>query len=64
MSLFPGFESHRVRTSGAEINCVTAGQGEPVLLLHGYPQTHACWHRIAPAQIGRASCRERVWRYV
>lgn len=49
MSLFPGFESHRVRTSGAEINCVTAGQGEPVLLLHGYPQTHACWHQIAPA---------------
>lgn len=49
MNLFPGFESHRVRTSGAEINCVMAGLGEPVLLLHGYPQTHACWHRIAPA---------------
>ena len=49
MSLFPGFESHRVRTSGAEINCVKAGQGEPLLLLHGYPQTHACWHQIAPA---------------
>ena len=49
MSLFPGFESHRVRTSGAEINCVMAGQGEPLLLLHGYPQTHACWHQIAPA---------------
>lgn len=49
MSLFPGFESRRVRTSGAEINCVMAGQGEPVLLLHGYPQTHACWHQIAPA---------------
>ena len=49
MNLFPGFESHRVRTSGAEINCVMAGQGEPLLLLHGYPQTHACWHQIAPA---------------
>ena len=49
MSLFPGFERHRVRTSGAEINCVKAGQGEPLLLLHGYPQTHACWHQIAPA---------------
>ena len=49
MSLFPGFQGHRVRTSGADINCVMAGQGEPVLLLHGYPQTHACWHRIAPA---------------
>ena len=49
MSLFPGFESLRVQASGAEINCVKAGHGEPVLLLHGYPQTHACWHRIAPA---------------
>ena len=49
MSLFPGFERHRVRTSSAEINCVKAGQGEPLLLLHGYPQTHACWHQIAPA---------------
>jgi haloacetate dehalogenase len=25
----------------------TAGSGAPLLLLHGYPQTHACWHRIA-----------------
>ena len=49
MNLFPGFQRHRVRTSGADINCITAGQGEPVLLLHGYPQTHACWHRVAPA---------------
>ncbi len=48
MSLFPGFEQRRIRTSGATINLVTAGSGEPVLLLHGYPQTHACWHRIAP----------------
>lgn len=26
----------------------SAGQGPPVLLLHGYPQTHVCWHRIGP----------------
>ena len=48
MSLLPGFKRRRIRTSGATINLVTAGQGEPVLLLHGYPQTHVIWHRIAP----------------
>ncbi len=45
--LFPGFIAHRIRTSGAEIHCVVGGGGPPLLLLHGYPQTHAMWHRIA-----------------
>jgi haloacetate dehalogenase len=48
MALFPGFTQKRIRTSGATINVITKGQGEPVLLLHGYPQTMACWHQIAP----------------
>jgi haloacetate dehalogenase len=48
MSLFPGFIKRKVRTSGATINLVTAGEGPPVLLLHGYPQTHAIWHKVAP----------------
>ncbi len=48
MSLFPGFERRRIRTRGATINLVTAGDGPPVLMLHGYPQTHAIWHKIAP----------------
>ena len=46
--LLPGFQLRRIRTEGATIQVATAGQGEPVLLLHGYPQTMACWHRIAP----------------
>jgi haloacetate dehalogenase len=46
---FPGFTTHRVGTSGAEIRCVVGGDGPPVLLLHGYPQTHAMWHHVAPA---------------
>jgi len=49
MSLFPGFIQRKVRTSGATINLVTAGEGPPVLLLHGYPQTHAMWHKVAPS---------------
>ena len=48
MSLFPGFTQKRVRTSGATINLVVGGSGSPVLLLHGYPQTHAMWHKVAP----------------
>jgi haloacetate dehalogenase len=48
MSLFPGFRQKRVRTSGAAINLVIGGSGSPVLLLHGYPQTHAMWHKVAP----------------
>ncbi len=48
MSLFPGFQQGRAQTRGAQINYLRAGAGEPVLLLHGYPQTLACWHRIAP----------------
>jgi haloacetate dehalogenase len=46
--LFPGFAEHRVRTDGAEIFARVGGSGPPLVLLHGYPQTHACWHRIAP----------------
>lgn len=49
MALFPGFEARTVRTSGATLHLVAKGDGPPVLLLHGYPQTHAMWHRIAPA---------------
>jgi haloacetate dehalogenase len=47
--LFPGFKLHRLRTTGTDIHCVVGGAGPPLLLLHGYPQTHAMWHRIAPA---------------
>ncbi len=46
-ALFPGFEKRRIRTSGATINLEVGGEGPPVLLLHGYPQTHALWHKVA-----------------
>jgi haloacetate dehalogenase len=45
---FPGFTQHTVKTSGATINFVTGGSGPPLLLLHGYPQMHVMWHKVAP----------------
>ncbi len=49
MAFFKGFTQRRIKTSGATIKTMTAGSGEPVLLLHGYPQTMVCWHEVAPA---------------
>jgi haloacetate dehalogenase len=46
--VFEGFESERIQTSETEIELVRGGEGPPVLLLHGYPQTHAMWHLLAP----------------
>lgn len=45
--LYPGFEIRRIATGGAEIFARTGGSGPPLLLVHGYPQSHACWHKIA-----------------
>lgn len=46
--MFPGFEQKRIQANGIEINLIEGGQGDPVLLLHGYPQTHVLWHKVAP----------------
>lgn len=46
--LFPGFEARTIATRGAGIFLRLGGKGPPLLLLHGYPQTHVAWHRIAP----------------
>ncbi|MCA1731848.1 MAG: alpha/beta hydrolase [Actinobacteria bacterium] len=46
--MFEGFERVRVETEEATINAVRVGEGPPVLLLHGYPQTLAMWHLVAP----------------
>jgi len=46
--LFPGFSRKKIKTTSASINLVYGGEGPPVLLLHGYPETHAMWHGVAP----------------
>jgi haloacetate dehalogenase len=47
--MFEGFARTEVETSGgARIHLRHGGSGPPLLLLHGNPQTHVIWHRIAP----------------
>jgi haloacetate dehalogenase len=47
--MFEGFETRRIAVNDVTINCLTKGDGPPLLLLHGYPQTHVMWHEIAPS---------------
>ncbi|MGR3436150.1 MAG: alpha/beta fold hydrolase [Shimia sp.] len=50
MSLFPGFRDDRVALpTGVTLRVRHGGSGPPLILLHGYPQTGACWHAVAPA---------------
>lgn len=47
--MLSGFRHLTIDVGEAEIAVSTAGEGPPLLLLHGYPQTRSCWHRVAPA---------------
>ena len=49
--LLPGFVSRDIRTSGADIHVLTKGEGRPLLLIHGHPETHVTWHKVAPALV-------------
>jgi haloacetate dehalogenase len=46
-SHFEGFEHVDVRTSGAVIRLRHGGSGPPLLLVHGNPQNHTCWYKVA-----------------
>jgi len=48
MAMFEGFSTRTVAAEGAAIHLRVGGDGPPLLLLHGYPQTSAMWHRVAP----------------
>lgn len=50
--MFENFQHHRIDIGGMTIACAIAGQGPPILLLHGFPQTMAIWAQIAPGLIG------------
>lgn len=47
--MFDGFTAKTIDTSNTRIYIRSAGTGAPLLLLHGFPQTHAMWHRLAPS---------------
>lgn len=47
--LLPGFRRQSVRVDDGEILALVSGEGPPLLMLHGDPQTHLCWHQIAPS---------------
>ena len=39
---------HNTTVNGIRLHYITAGQGKPLVLLHGYPQTHYAWHKVIP----------------
>ena len=46
--MFEQFENSFVESSKTQIHVTRGGEGPPLLLLHGYPQTHVSWHKVAP----------------
>lgn len=44
--MFPKSEVRRIDVPGAQLSVRLMGAGDPVILLHGYPQTHAMWGRL------------------
>ncbi|SNZ05395.1 alpha/beta fold hydrolase [Cohaesibacter gelatinilyticus] len=46
--MFPGFETRTIQVGSQELFLRVGGSGPVLLLIHGYPQNHVCWHKIAP----------------
>lgn len=48
MTTIPGFDQHRIPVAdGVALNVAVAGSGRPIVLLHGFPQTHLMWRHVA-----------------
>ena len=47
--MFKGFKKKLIKVDKGKIFCRFKGNGPPLLLLHGYPETHLMWHKTAPA---------------
>ncbi|QXJ21860.1 alpha/beta hydrolase [Actinomadura graeca] len=50
--MYDGFEEFDVATAETTVHGVRGGSGPPVLLLHGIPETHLMWHKVAPLLAG------------
>ena len=63
--MFSGFEASAIDVGETTIFMRCKGRGRPLLLLHGFPQTHLMWHRVAPMLargIHSRLCRSsRLW---
>ncbi|MFM0618096.1 alpha/beta hydrolase [Paraburkholderia nemoris] len=46
--MFTGFTDASIYVDGIRIHAIRGGNGPALLLLHGHPQTHAIWHKVAP----------------
>lgn len=46
---FPDLVRLDIKARGVRFHGVTGGSGPPLLLLHGYPETHIAWRKVAPA---------------
>lgn len=55
MSFMPGMQQQTIRANGIRINAWVGGEGDPVLLLHGYPQTGQMWRKVAPQLLNQFS---------
>jgi haloacetate dehalogenase len=53
VNFFPGFREVRLPGEGVAIHARVGGDGPPLLLLHGFPQTHLAWRRVAPRLAAR-----------
>lgn len=54
--MIPGFAQQFIDTGDATLSVHTGGSGPPLLFLHGYPQNHATWAKVAPVFASRFSC--------